>query len=201
MSLKIRKALRNSESFVLEGLSGLAFSVTQNAAGATVLSIPNIIEHNPYVVGQIYSDSGTWKVSTGEIHLLSGDDSTFTTTVGNWLTYAADATVDIDVETGALRIDRSGTTDGMAYVPITAVIGKDYLVSIDVEEDTALTLGVGTTDDDLTVLPGQLEITEAGIHTFNFGATATTMYIKVIIPNTETTTLIDNVTCKEVYLP
>lgn len=201
MSLKVRQALRNSESFTLTGDLGLAFSVSQNAAGATVLNIPNVIDHNPYVAGQIYSDAGTWKASTGEIHLLSGDDSTFTSTIGNWLTYAADATVAIEVETGALRIDRSGTSSGITYVPVTTVIGKDYLVSIDHLEEVDLTFGAGNAADDLVVDLGSDSATTVGTYTFTFQATATTTYIKILIPNTETTGLVDNVTCKETYIP
>lgn len=69
MSLRTRKALRKTFDggvFELVDETGaVIFSISQNAAGETVLIVSGLPTVDPAVEGQVYLSTGDWTVSAG----------------------------------------------------------------------------------------------------------------------------------------
>ncbi len=125
--------------------------------------------------------------------LVTGDSSTFTSTIGGWLSNGS-GDITFSASAGVMQIVRgSGGTAGNPYLSISTVVGKCYVLTFTVS-GTSAAYRVGTSLSLGNVVPP----TTAAVGTISvsFIATALTTYIELWCAAVSTTSNVDNVTVK-----
>jgi len=128
-------------------------------------------------------------------NLLTGDDSTFTSTVGNWRPHS-DATLSVDTNRLKIQVD-AVLTQGVGYITFPTVVGKTYTISLDYTKgtNTNLQLWVGTVPGSITNYNSG-NITASGALTATFTASVTTTYLSLNVIEANTYAFFDNVSVR-----
>jgi len=157
------------------------------------------------VVANYVFDSGSdlYQLPPGEslgAHLVTGDNSTFTDSLGDWINGDAAKGI-LSLDSGTLKLENIGAGVARATLAIPTVIGKSYIFNADVSALTASSVGIQISNSS----SGSPSIGGSGLSgsvgdiSLIVTATATTTYLVLYI-NTTTlghTVNFDNVSTRQ----
>ena len=178
------------------GIGGVSMLIENRASGLRSIAARVTPTFN---TGWLTGDIRRAYLSDVTAESISGSElvtnGTFATDLSGWTDRGTLSTW----VSGTMQVSGNGASYGSVYTPITTVVGRSYVMSVNVlsvnRADT-LYLGAGST----TAFSGNRLAAASGVATYTFTATSTTTYIKVETVYSNSLAVVDNVSVVEAVL-